>query len=48
MVSHDINFAINNANKILHMDKKVKFFGTVNEYINSKIYKDFIGGNENV
>lgn len=47
MVSHDINFAINNANKILHMQKECKFFGTVNEYINSNIYKNFIGGNGN-
>lgn len=48
MVSHDINFAINNANKILHLQTECKFFGTVNDYINSNIYKNFIGGNENV
>ena len=48
MVSHDINFAINNANKVLHMQKECKFFGTVNDYVNSEIYKNFIGGSENV
>ena len=27
MVSHDINFAVNNASKILHLKKNIKFFG---------------------
>ena len=44
MVSHDINFAINNANKILHLKKKIKFFGSTEDYVNSEVGKKFIGG----
>lgn len=44
MVSHDINFAINNANKILHLKKKIKFFGSTEDYVNSEVGKQFIGG----
>ena len=44
MVSHDINFAINNANKILHLKKKIKFFGDTQDYIESEIGRKFIGG----
>lgn len=47
MVSHDINFAINNATKILHLKKKIKFFGKTEEYIESEVGKKFIGGAEN-
>ena len=32
MVSHDINFAINNASKILHLKKNIKFFGNTEDY----------------
>lgn len=44
MVSHDINFAINNANKILHLKKKIKFFGDTQDYIESEVGRKFIGG----
>ena len=44
MVSHDINFAINNENKILHLKKKIKFFGSTEDYVNSEVGKKFIGG----
>lgn len=47
MVSHDIHFALKNANKILHMRTKNEFFGTTEEYIKSDIGKAFIGGGEN-
>jgi zinc transport system ATP-binding protein len=47
MVSHDINFAVKNANKILHLKNECKFFGTVAEYMESDVYKKFIGGSEN-
>lgn len=46
MVSHDINFAINNASKILHLKKNIKFFGNTSDYVNSEVGKKFIGGAE--
>lgn len=44
MVSHDINFAVNNANKILHLKKNIKFFGNTEDYANSEVGRRFIGG----
>ena len=44
MVSHDINFAVNNASKILHLKKKIKFFGNTEDYANSEVGRRFIGG----
>lgn len=44
MVSHDINSAIENAGKILHIDGKVLFYGSVEDYKNSNISNKFIGG----
>lgn len=46
MVSHDINFAINNASKILHLKKNIKFFGNTEDYVKSEVGKKFIGGAE--
>lgn len=46
MVSHDINFAVNNASKILHLKKNIKFFGSTNDYVKSEVGKKFIGGAE--
>ncbi|MBU5335810.1 metal ABC transporter ATP-binding protein [Intestinibacter bartlettii] len=46
MVSHDINFAINNASKILHLKKNIKFFGNTEDYANSEVGRKFIGGAE--
>ena len=46
MVSHDINFAINNASKILHLKKNIKFFGNTEDYAKSEVGKKFIGGAE--
>ena len=37
MVSHDINFAVNNASKILHLKKNIKFFGNTEDYANSEV-----------
>ncbi|MDE6678993.1 MAG: metal ABC transporter ATP-binding protein [Ruminococcus sp.] len=42
MVSHDIGSSLKYASHILHIAKKQLFFGTVNEYINSKTGRDFI------
>ena len=43
MVSHDINFAVNNASKILHLKKNIKFFGNTEDYANSEVGRRFIG-----
>lgn len=47
MVSHDLFSAVNNASHILHLRKNNSFFGTVEEYTASAIYKEFSGGEEN-
>ncbi len=43
MVSHDIKSAVNNATKILHIDKDSNFFGTSDEYREHKMGKHFLG-----
>ena len=48
MVSHDLDSAIKNASHILHLNKNDYFYGTVNEYLVSSIYKNFAGGDRNV
>lgn len=47
MVSHDLFAAVHNASNILHLKKQNSFFGTINEYISSDIYKSFSGGKNN-
>ena len=42
MVSHDIAAAVQYANKILHMDQTVRFFGTTRDYLQSDIGKTFL------
>ena len=42
MVSHDISSAVKYASHILHIAKKQLFFGTKEDYLNSKIGKSFI------
>jgi zinc transport system ATP-binding protein len=44
MVSHDMHSAVHEAGVILHMDTKVLFFGTREEYLRSEAGKRFIGG----
>ena len=44
MVSHDVKTAVRHANKILHVKHTVQFFGSTEDYVGSKIGKDFIGG----
>lgn len=44
MVSHDLHFALRNANKILHLDSDKVFFGSVDEYLGSDAAKHFLGG----
>ena len=44
MVSHDLNAALKYASHILHLNKSSDFFGSVDEYLVSSIYKSFTGG----
>ena len=44
MISHDIQSAVKNANKILHLGKNESFFGTTQEYRNSDVGRRFLGG----
>ena len=46
MVSHDIQNVVNQANKILHLQRKVLFYGDVNAYRKSPVGKRFLGGEE--
>ena len=44
MVSHDLHFALRNANKILHLDHDSVFWGTTEAYLRSDEAKHFLGG----
>ena len=46
MVSHDIGNVISQANKILHLHRKVVFCGTAEAYRQSVAGKEFLGGDE--
>ncbi|WP_404987557.1 metal ABC transporter ATP-binding protein [Clostridium culturomicium] len=48
MVSHDITSAVKSSDKILHMDKGIRFYGTVKDYIKSDASNGFLGGCINV
>ena len=43
MVSHDAAGSIREAKKILHLEKSMRFFGTVEEYLESDISAQFFG-----
>ena len=43
---HDIGNVISQANKILHLHRKVVFCGTAEEYKKSVAGKEFLGGDE--
>ncbi len=47
MISHDILSAIKYAGVILHMDTSAKFYGPVQEYKETSLFKRMIGGAEN-
>ncbi len=47
MVSHDLFAAVHNASHILHLKKQNSFFGTIEEYTESDIYRSFSGGKNN-
>ena len=46
MVSHDIGNVISQANKILHLHRRVLFCGTAEAYRQSVAGKEFLGGDE--
>lgn len=46
MVSHDIGNVISQANKILHLHRRVVFCGTAEAYRQSVDGKEFLGGDE--
>lgn len=43
MVSHDIRNVISQADKILHMQQRALFFGTVGDYVESTAGRAFLG-----
>lgn len=44
MVSHDIESAVEDASHILHLQEKVLFFGTAEDYRRSRVGRIFLGG----
>ena len=44
MISHDINGALRNGKKILHIDREIEFFGSAKEYIKTDSYRRLTGG----
>ena len=46
MVSHDLGNVISQANKILHLHRRVVFCGTAEAYRQSVAGKEFLGGDE--
>lgn len=47
MVSHEIDEAVKQASKILHLKHGVEFFGSVADYLESPVGKLFTGGKTN-
>lgn len=47
MVSHDIESAVEYASHILHLQEKVLFFGTAEDYRRSRVGRTFLGGDRN-
>ena len=43
-VSHDIESAVENSNKILYLGRDTMFFGTTEEYIQTDIFEKMTGG----
>ena len=46
MVSHDIESAVEDASHILHLQEKMLFFGTAEEYRKSRIGRKFLEGSD--
>ncbi|MCI8948636.1 MAG: metal ABC transporter ATP-binding protein [Lachnospiraceae bacterium] len=48
MVSHDIQNVVSQANKILHLQQRVLFYGTVSQYRNSQAGRKFLGDSQEI
>ena len=46
MVSHDVQNVVHQANKILHLEQRVLFYGSVKDYVKSREGLEFLGGDE--
>ena len=44
MVSHDVQNVVHQANKILHLQQRVLFYGSVKDYVKSRAGLEFLGG----
>ena len=46
MVSHDVQNVVHQANKILHLQQRALFYGSVKDYVKSREGLEFLGGDE--
>lgn len=46
MISHDLGSAMKYAGKILHLQNKQRFFGSVGDYRNSSAYRELTRGKD--
>lgn len=46
MVSHDVQNVVHQANKILHLQQRVLFYGSVKDYVKSRAGLEFLGGDK--
>lgn len=46
MVSHDVQNVVHQANRILHLQQRVLFYGSVKDYVKSREGLEFLGGDE--
>ena len=46
MGSHDVQNVVHQANKILHLQQRVLFYGSVKDYVKSRAGLEFLGGDE--
>ena len=46
MVSHDIESAVIDASHILHLQEKMLFFGSAEDYRKSRVGRNFLSGTE--
>ena len=46
MVSHDIQNIVHQADKILHLKRETLFYGSVSDYVKSRVGQGVLGGEE--
>lgn len=44
MVSHDVQNVIGEANKMMHLDQRVVFYGNTQDYLENRVSSQFLGG----